>query len=830
MLKIKFRETDLGHPLQALCPWIDFITPELVLNKDGSLLAAFDYRGIDPDNVSDSKVDGTATRIEASNALLDSRITAWWIVDKRKDTSYISGEFTSQAAKDLDTIYSRSFTDGEHYTLDYKFYMLFTGETGANKFFDRVERIQTEEGAAIGSAVIKAIKESLSGSRAFAKDMGVLRSNIGAFERIISAFTSASPLNFTRLSKSSGFDRTLATLLNRASAPATHAKPERMMLDSWAPANYVASGPDVIQFKGNTRTVYCAAMGVIKWPDHTSPMLFETLLKMDAELTVCQITRFLNSPESTAEIDKAIEYYNLTQYGLIAHSFAAATGNVAEPKAGKRELFDECKAANARIGSEGITYAYHNLTVFLYGDSIPELEARVSEADQKMSAARFGMIRERLNTLPAFASMLPGQWAMQTRYELMSGENVADCTPMFTLDEGSRSHKYFSSMIFQRPVSSFAVFGNAYGTRSYFSPHVGQIGHLLLIAPTGGGKTTFVNFCLSQFQRYPKRNTYIFDRNYSCKVLTALHDGRHIDIRTGVGKFNPLFAMMDGSPDGQLWVREFILRRFAEGDFAATTEDRADLDTALTGLAQEYERTGKPLRLSTLAAMLPRRLEAELGEWLEGRPYGMFDTDEDDFSLADWTTIEMKDLMAVERLSRAFMDYAFRKIYVSLDGTPTFIYIEEATFLIANPKFKDILDDWLKTFRKKNAFIWMTIQSPEAISNSDIAASILDNIFSFLMLYNEKVEPHRAAYQKYFALADHHIDMIAQLIPKRDYLLIQSSEGGGASTARVLQTSFSAAELAYLRSEETILGIFDRHYASGAVDWKARYLQEVSSM
>src|SRR5579872_5087849 len=57
MLKIKFREEETTTPLQAICPWVDFITNDLVLNKDGSIMAAFEYRGIDPDNLFDERVD-----------------------------------------------------------------------------------------------------------------------------------------------------------------------------------------------------------------------------------------------------------------------------------------------------------------------------------------------------------------------------------------------------------------------------------------------------------------------------------------------------------------------------------------------------------------------------------------------------------------------------------------------------------------------------------------------------------------------------------------------------------------------------------------------------
>ena len=233
-------------------------------------------------------------------------------------------------------------------------------------------------------------------------------------------------------------------------------------------------------------------------------------------------------------------------------------------------------------------------------------------------------------------------------------------------------------------------------------------------------------------------------------------------------------------------MREFIIRRIEEGCFQLTAQDRKEIDETLDDLERRYKQSGEPMRLQDFCIALPKnKLSDELGEWLEGRPFGIFDNAVDSFSLTNWTTIEMKDIMTVPRLFRAFMDYAFRKIYASLDGRPTFIYLEEASFLLSHPQFSAMLDDWLKTFRKKNAFVWMTVQSPTHVSQSSMSKSLLDNVPSMLMCQNEKFETHREHYVKNFGLLDHQVDIIGAIQPKRDYLLIQGMN------SRVLQTNYS---------------------------------------
>lgn len=821
MLKIKFREADDVdlHPMQALCPWLDFITPGLVLNKDGSLLAAFDYQGADPDDLFDEQVDSFAQQMQTVSSRLDSRVTAWWIVDKRKDPSYVPGMFENSTAERIDKAYSANFTSGKRHSMRYSVYMLFTGSTGTDKFIDRVTRIQKETGKALAAALMLAVAESLSGQRSFAADQGTLYDNVQTFERILSGFVNAAPIKMTRL-----FDddvtSALSAILNRASNPARLSKPSGAMLDAWLPRDHMAKGDDLLLFQGSQNSVFAGVVGIKQWPSSTSPMLFETLASLDIELTICQIVRYMNAGESEQAIKPAIEYFKLTQFNMVGHAVAKAAGSTPTPKPGKAALLEECEGALERIGSEGLTFAYMATSVFVYSDNKGQLKRNCDTVVQKLETVGFNATRERLNVGPAFAGLLPGQWATQSRYDLVSIENVADSYPIYTMSEGPREHHFFSQSVYRKPVPQLAVFGNRYGGRFNFSSHVDQVGHMLIIAPTGSGKSTFVNFCLSQFQRYGKVKTFVFDRNRSCEVVTKLHGGQHVDIKKRGTRLNPMAMMRDGSDDGMVWVREYLLRRFAEGGHKADTIDRMSLDEALGQLRDSDE----PVSLSRLAALLPKHLEEHLSEWLEGRPYGMFDNEGDDLSLSNWTTVEMSSILSVDRIARAFIDLIFRKIYVALDGTPTMIYIEEASFLLNDSRFAPMIDEWLKAIRSRNGFLWLTIQSPESVTNAEMSASILDNIYSFLLLRNAKVETHREHYRNNFGFEDHQIDLITRLQPKKDYLLIQGGH------ARVMTTDFSPETLAFLRSEKAVLNVWDKYEAEQGPGWMQHFINEVTGM
>jgi type IV secretion system protein VirB4 len=118
----------------------------------------------------------------------------------------------------------------------------------------------------------------------------------------------------------------------------------------------------------------------------------------------------------------------------------------------------------------------------------------------------------------------------------------------------------------------------------------------------------------------------------------------------------------------------------------------------------------------------------------------------------------------------------------------------------------------------------MTVQSPASVTSAEMSQSILDNIFTFLLLYNKKADSHRSDYKTKIGLEDHQIDMISSLQPRRDYLLVQDG------VSRVMTTHFTPEILAYVRSEKSVMNLFDRLESSGETDWKEQYLAKVAAL
>jgi type IV secretion system protein VirB4 len=328
---------------------------------------------------------------------------------------------------------------------------------------------------------------------------------------------------------------------------------------------------------------------------------------------------------------------------------------------------------------ESLGWVQHAFTVTVMEEAVNSLEKRVNEV-RTVNTASF--IRERFGLKAWFFLTIPGYWHTQKRLNLINVELLADCTPMITVGAGLPKSQFLSE-VYDKPMPAMSVFRTTLGTSfSFINPHVGQTGHALLVMPSGGGKTTFVNFCITQFQRYPDAQVVIFDRDWSYRIITGLVGGTHIDIRDKPLRLNHMAAIRQG-PDGMRWSREFLVRIIADGGLKSTHEDRKTIAEKLPQLAE----SGAELSLSRVAHVLPTHLHTALQEWLGEGPFGFFDSTENDLQLSNWTCIEMQRFMSIDRMARAFMDHAFRVLSGRLGAKPTFIYIEEASFLLNNPLF-----------------------------------------------------------------------------------------------------------------------------------------------
>lgn len=816
---------DSARSFNELVPWMAQIAPNLILNKDGSLLAVFRFSGQDAEGKEQYEVDHAAGLIEHAKRVFNDRYTIWYTVDRRRTRDYVGGEFQNDISAYVNAIWRDEITSGAQFTNQHHMAVLYSPPKGIEGAFEKIAHFLRDEEMSFPQAIAETIKSSIFKRAAFAFEERQLLQFIDEFETAMLSFSqTAADLNMHRLTE----EELLGYLHFRCNYASQGQKVRRatipIYLDSYIPADTLVSRDDVLIFRGPEKTACISGCSIKDWPDVTAPGLLDELLAVPGEITFSQVFRIADSDKARSYIESVERHNRNMTKSLKSRIIESFSGNESDKiDYGRLSMADDAREAITEMTTMNRAYGYYNLTVLACGESRKETEETMKMVTQVMRQRMFVVIREGMHLLSAFAGTMPGQAGALVRWFFVSGANVSDLAPMRTLSIGEPVNKHFSERMGYK-VPAVTMLPTEFNTPYYFNFHQADLAHTMVIGPSRTGKSAFDNFLISQFQKYSPSQTFIFDKDYSCRIPTLLQDGDHIDLAgdhdTGSVKLNPLM-LLENEHDWP-WLAGWICMLLTSRGYEMSAEDDKLLWHAIERLASQ-PRSDWNLRM--LSALLDaRHLCEQLQQWIgSGQKARFFDNDEDTFSLSSFTCIEMNRLFQDEQVARAFMEYAFYRILKKLDGRPTLIYIEEAWFMLAEPRFAARLDDWLRTLAKKNAFLMMATQSLAEVADSKIFSTLIDNIPNRIFLANPNALAHVDLYTKKFSLNKTQVERIRTAQPKLHYYIVTPK------MSRMVEVRLPAPILAVVRSDDRAQAVFNRHYEPGAKDgrWKERYMAEM---
>ncbi|MBR0980700.1 TraM recognition domain-containing protein, partial [Bradyrhizobium diazoefficiens] len=359
-----------------------------------------------------------------------------------------------------------------------------------------------------------------------------------------------------------------------------------------------------------------------------------------------------------------------------------------------------------------------------------------------------------------------------------------------------------------------------------FSIHVGDVGHTLIVGPTGAGKSVLLALMALQFRRYAHSQIFAFDFGGSIRAAAIAMGGDWHDLGGALSDdsatsvtLQPLAAIDDAAERG--WAAEWIGSILAREGITVTPDAKEHLWTALTSLASapvgERTLTGLSVLLQSSA------LKQALRPYCLGGPFGrLLDAEAERLGDAPVQAFETEGLIGSAAASAA-LSYLFHRIEGRLDGSPTLLIIDEGWLALDDIGFAQQLREWLKTLRKKNASVVFATQSLADIEGSAIAAAIVESCPTRLFLPNERaIEPQIMTVYRRFGLNDRQIEIISRATPKRDYYC-QSRRGN-----RLFELGLGDAALAFTAASSktdqvTIAELVAEHGPEGfAAAWLRR--------
>jgi type IV secretion system protein VirB4 len=722
-------------PLLAdFLPWAALVAEGVVLNKDGSLQRTASFRGPDLDSATPSELVATTGRL--NNAL--RRLGSGWalFVEARRDPApgYPQGSFADAASMLVDLERREQFAEsGAHF--ESRYFLTFTWQPPAEDTA-RLEGMMVEGRAS-------------RGVDAWEQAKGFIQRTDRVLQLVETFMPHAAWLD----------DSQTLSFLHGAVSTARHSVrvPETpMYLDTLLATQPLAGG-----LEPRLGDEHLRILTVIGFPTATFPGVLDELNRLAIPYRWTTRALMLDKTDAVKLLSRIRR-----QWFAKRKSVAAILKEVMTNEASSLVDSDAAnKAADADaalqdLGSDDVAQAFVTATVVVW-DQDPQVAAEKQRLVEKVIQGRdFTVINETVNAVEAWFGSLPGQVYANVRQPPISTINLAHVMPVSAVWAGADQDEHLSAApLFQARTDGSTPFR--------FSLHVGDVGHCLVVGPTGAGKSVLLAMMALSFRRYQDAQVFAFDFGGSIRAAALGMGGDWHDLGgAGAPALQPL-ARVDDLAE-RAWAANWLGALLSREGATVTPETRDHLWSALGALASApiEERT-----LSGLSALLQvNALKLALRPYCVGGSAGrLLDAEHEALGLGDVEAFETEGL-AGTAAAPAVLSYLFHRIEGRLDGRPTLVIVDEGWLALDDPAFAVQLREWLKTLRKKNASVVFATQSLADIQGSAIAPAIIESCPTRLFLPNARaLEPQVAEIYAGFGLNERQVEILARATPKRDY-------------------------------------------------------------
>ncbi len=421
----------------------------------------------------------------------------------------------------------------------------------------------------------------------------------------------------------------------------------------------------------------------------------------------------------------------------------------------------DADAALQELGSDAVSFGYVTAAIVVMDPDAAVADEQRKAIERIIQGRGFVTIHETFNAVEAWLSSIPGHVYANVRQPLVSTLNLAHLMPLSALWAGPERNAHLEAppLIITRTDGA---------TPFRLVTHVGDVGHTLIVGPTGAGKSVLLSMLMLQFRRYAGSQIFVFDSGGSMRASVLGLGGEHYDLGATTDiAFQPL-ARIDEESE-RAWAAEWIAGLLAHENLLITPEVKDTLWSALASLstAPVGERT-----LTGLSVLLQsNRLRQALQPYtLSGSHGRLLDADQDRLGQSAIQCFEMQALMQAKTAVLPILTYLFHRLEDRFDGPPTLLILDEAWMFLDDPIFSGRIREWLKVLRKRNVSVVFSTQSLSDIQRSTIAPAIVESCPSRIFLPSpQAMEPQLRGVYESFGLNARQIELIARATPKHDY-------------------------------------------------------------
>lgn len=791
MLRLRdFRQNVKG--LSDLLPYAALIDEGIILQKDGSFLAAFEYLGVDTECIT---ADELEVLVEKVNHSLKALGTGFCIhVDAIRS-------------------FKKAYPTEEQSFFPDKVTQLIDDER--RRFFGSDVCFNTRNVISITYKPTAFVSEK----DVIAKGLEFFKNTLNNFEDYWAKFFKIHRLYEYGYDYNEDYTFLQSDLLTHITQCITgdfqlvQVPPIPMYLD-----NILGNEDFVGGYAPKIGNKFIKIITIDGFPQYSYPVMFRNLTNLPFELRFN--TRFfcLDTFEASKEVEKYVKSWNNQVYSFIDQLLKNLN-----PKENRDavEMREDAKYAKQQVQSGEVSAGYLTTTVIIMDEDESRLENKSRIVRRELQGLGFTVRFENINAIEAYLGSLPGNTYANIRRPLMKTDNLSDLLPLSNAYTGESSNPCPFYPQGSRPL---AILTTDNTTPFWFNLHNGDLGHTLMLGPTGAGKSTFLGLITAQFFCYKNAQVFAFDKGNSLLPLCYGANGSHYEI--GVGDelcFCPLQNIDEGSSE-MTFCEEWIVSLLELQNYQISPKAKNEIHDAMIKLSAQ------PRDMRSITDFVQLVQDIEIREALAtytrtGTYKNLIDSDNDTLGLSKFIVFEMEEIMGMgDKILIPILTYIFHRIEKTLKGQPTLLVLDEAWIMLGHPVFRAKIREWLKVLRKSNCAVLLATQSLSDVKNSQIMDVLVESCPTKILLPNANaMQEDQYKLYKEIGLNEREIEIISrEATPKQDYYLINTYG------RRLVQLALGKKTLSFIGAsdKESIKRIKELRAEYGADSWQEQWLME----
>jgi type IV secretion system protein VirB4 len=762
----EFIEGPAGFP--SLINYFEFVDEGVLFNRDGSLLGSFYFCGPDMDSSLGLEEDQLSSQIQG---IFQTFGNGWSVhVDLIRasaldypQTNHFKNPTSLLIEKHRRERYEK---EGEHfeniYAISFCYLPSVVENRSVNNFF--IQNAQKDEGPSLEFMI------------------GVFNQKLAEFQGNIS-----NKIHIKRMSSAE-----MMTFLDRCIAGVKSQTPVPQ------PACYLNHYLGAHEFIGGHEPMiddnHIGVITLTQFPYESYSGILNILLTLPFEYRFSSRFLFYDPIDALGIVEEYQGKYLGMKYS-IGQMIMGAFGKDPRlnPDAANRSVLtkiEETKTAQEAIELGQVNYGYATFVVVILDSNKAECKRKMEFIRDLLNNNWFPSIIEKMNSIEAYLGSLPGETLKNIRKPFINTQNLANMLPLTDVWTGSE----YNPCPYYPKNSPPLFYAATNGTTPFrFNVHVGDVGHTLILGPTGAGKSVLLSHIANSVLRYEGAQVYIFDKGYSQYVLTHAVGGEFYDIMGDDDDlaFCPLSHLEELAE--QKWACGWIERAVSLQGVVMNPAIRAAIEASIRDTSKSPSKTLSDFYLNLQNDEIKEALKPFV-QIKEGYMSSLLDAKEDGFKNEKFQTFEISNLMGLDnRLSTPVLLYLFHKIQCSLDGSPTFIIIDEGWLIMLHETFMTYWIEFLRTIRKNNACVLLATQSLSDIVNSPYVNFINESCFTKVFLPNPAAkEADNKRFYEAFGLNERQIEIISSAVRKKHYYVTARDVGH-----RLIDLGLKNLELAF---------------------------------